>query len=119
MKLLLSSFVAFILGAILSAYLIILGGLSPERNYTRVHVENDSQEKISKIEINYFDGSVSINNINKGENRTLILSSSTEGEYKIRAVFEDGTEVIDSNDYYTSGIGGRKRISRKGIIDVE
>jgi hypothetical protein len=119
MKIFFTSVATFFLGFVFSIYVIILGGFLPEKNYTRVYVENQSKEKISTVEINYYGGNASINNIKQGEGRTIILSWSTEGAYTIRAVFENGTEVNGPHDYYTSGMGGRKTISKKGIFDIK
>jgi hypothetical protein len=84
--------------------------LRPYEPFGVVAVKNASGKEIQSLEIKHPHGSVAINGLSPGQQRTLAFYVPGEGSYTIKAFFPDGTMVSGGVGYIESGYHGTDTI---------
>ena len=102
------------LAAILGGGLIAWLALKPVRPVTVV-VRNDSEKPIATVRLEHERGVETVENIAKGDARTIKFIAGGETFYTLRVRFADGSEVSGNQQYAESGYEIVETVTASGI----
>ena len=102
------------LAVILAGGLIGWLALKPIRPVTVV-VRNDSEKPIATVRLEHERGVETVENIAKGDARTIKFITGGETSYTLRVRFSDGSEVSGNPQYAESGYEIVETVTASGI----